>query len=63
VLALVAEGLAFREAEKIITALFESMKEALLRRESVELPFGTLRVGRNVQRRLWRFGKIIRLPQ
>jgi nucleoid DNA-binding protein len=63
VLALVAEGLSFRDAEKVITALFESMKEALLRQESVELPFGTLLVVRNEQRRLWRFGKVIRLRQ
>ncbi len=60
VAALTAKGFSYREADKIISAIFESMKQAILRREPVELPFGTLRVIEKDTGRKWRFGRVIR---
>lgn len=60
---LVDRGFSFREADKTVDAIFSSIKDALLRRESVTVEgFGRWSVKeRRGSRRRWRFGKVITL--
>jgi nucleoid DNA-binding protein len=52
-------GLTRSEANAVIIAVFGSIKDALLRHESVELPIGTFTVVQNPEkRRAWKFGQV-----
>jgi nucleoid DNA-binding protein len=57
--ALTEQGFTVREASSVIDVIFESVKDALLRHEHVELPIGMFEVMTNAKRRIWRFGKVI----
>ena len=59
VAALVEQGFSFREADQVIAAMLEAMKEALQRHESVQLPFGKLVVAKKPPTRRWRFGRVV----
>src|ERR1039457_6250058 len=53
-------GVSWRKARRIIDVVFDSIKEALKRHETVDLPFGTFSVvkeGRTPQR-CWRLGRV-----
>lgn len=53
---LTAQGLTVREARTVLNAMFNAMKAALSRHESIELPFGRLQVVRHTvacYRRWW----------
>jgi nucleoid DNA-binding protein len=56
---LVANGFSSREAQRTVNALFEVIKEALKRHETVQVPFGTFRVVANLVQpyRRWRCGR------
>ena len=55
-------GLTRSEAKAVIAAVFDSIKDALLRHEQVELPIGTFTVEQNPEeRRAWKFGKVTTL--
>ena len=52
-------GLTRNEAKAVIAAVFDSIEDALLRHEQVELPIGTFTVEQNpAERRAWKFGKV-----
>jgi nucleoid DNA-binding protein len=57
--ALREQGLSVREARVVIHAVFGSIKNALGRHESVELPIGSFAVSRNSKERGWRFGTVV----
>ncbi|HLH55028.1 MAG TPA: HU family DNA-binding protein [Verrucomicrobiae bacterium] len=60
ILTLVDRGFSVREAQHTVYAIFSAIKEALLRKDKVELEgFGRWHVKEIPQRRAWRFGKII----
>jgi nucleoid DNA-binding protein len=57
---LVRQGFSVRESRRVIDEIFESIKAALHRRETIELPFGTFGVVRRPSKRpAWRFAKVI----
>ncbi len=52
-------GLTRSEAKAVIAAVFDSIRNALLRHEQVELPIGTFTVLENPkERRAWKFGQV-----
>lgn len=56
------KGLSRRDAEKILDHVIEWMKEALVKGEEVEIPFGVLKVIKyNREQRGWYLGKIRKL--
>ncbi len=60
--ALMEQELTVREAREVIDAVFASIKDALGRHESVDLPIGTFTVLQNPdERRAWKFGEITTL--
>ena len=59
VLALRAHDFKYRQATAVVEAIFATMKEALLRHEAVEFPFGSLYVRESMAGRVVRFGKVI----
>jgi nucleoid DNA-binding protein len=55
-------GLTRSEARAVIAAVLDSIRDALLRHEQVELPIGTFTVKQNPEkRRAWKFGKVTTL--
>jgi nucleoid DNA-binding protein len=58
-LALIERGCTWRQAHKAVDLFFQSIKMALRRHETVDLPFGTFSVIPVPQRRQrrWRFGQ------
>jgi nucleoid DNA-binding protein len=61
--ALRKQGLSVRKARPVITAVFDSIKDALARHERVELPIGTFTVVQNSKKLGRRFGKVIAIPK
>jgi nucleoid DNA-binding protein len=57
--ALREQGLTVREASAVVDAIFDSIKEALLRHEEVELPIGNFTVELNPHENGQRFGKLV----
>lgn len=52
-------GLTVCEARAVIAAVLDSIRDALLRHEQVELPIGIFTVEQNpAERRAWRFGQV-----
>ena len=52
-------GTQCRKARAVIDAVFDSIKDALVRHEQVELPIGTFAVLENPkERRAWKFGQV-----
>jgi nucleoid DNA-binding protein len=51
------------EAKAVIIAVFGSIKDALLRHESVELPIGTFTMVQNPKRAGWKFGQVVIFPK
>ncbi len=57
--ALSKQGLSVLKARDVIDAVLESIKDALGRHESVELPIGNFTVVENPEERAWKFGTVV----
>ena len=56
-------GYKYSVARKAVHAVIDHIKLALVRGESVEVPFGWLVVKRVTQRRVFRLGRIVDIPK
>lgn len=56
-----SQGFTYREANKIVSSIIQTIVNALKRKETVELPFGKLLAKKNPEEiSRWQFGKIAR---